>query len=56
VLVLAGQTSTLDFVLSAMLEEGQYRVVVTWGNLPRDLDAHLWTPDVSLPHVFWGER
>jgi hypothetical protein len=30
------------FALSPALREGQQRVVLTWGNTPRDLDAHYW--------------
>ena len=35
-----------------------YRIVLTWGNQPPDLDAHLTGPkgDGSRFHVYWGNR
>ncbi len=31
------------FALSQELAAGRYRIVLTWGNQPPDLDAHIWT-------------
>jgi len=36
-------TVSVDFVLTPILDSGQYRAVLTWGADPRDLDLHLWT-------------
>jgi uncharacterized protein YfaP (DUF2135 family) len=45
------------FALSSALTSGQQlRVVLTWGDIPRDLDAHLWVPDGrgSTVEVFYA--
>lgn len=44
VIVPAAGPATLDFALSPTLGAGQFRIVLTWGATPRDLDAHLWVP------------
>jgi hypothetical protein len=44
-------TKTLDFALSPLLADGEYRIVLTWGNNPKDLDAHLWLPFPAYPHL-----
>ena len=55
VTVASGQTATRDFALSPVLPAGQYRIVLTWGSTPVDLDSHL---SVQSPNgtaeVFWG--
>ncbi len=51
----ANETNILNFALSTDdLDEGQYRVVVTWDADPKDLDAHLWTPYTvdGRPHIY----
>lgn len=35
----------LSFALSPELEQGQIRIVLTWGSYPRDLDSHLTGTD-----------
>lgn len=54
------QSNVLNFALSPddLESEGQYRIIVTWKDMPPDLDAHLWTPDLidGRPHVFQGNR
>ncbi len=49
---------TLENVtLSETLQAGQYRVVLTWGDHPRDLDAHMWTTiNDSLYEVYYGSE
>ena len=48
-----GHDSTCDIALSPELENDQYRVVLTWGSRPRDLDSHLvWVND----HVFYSHK
>ncbi|MBI4497945.1 MAG: carboxypeptidase regulatory-like domain-containing protein [Chloroflexi bacterium] len=44
--------SGVGFALSPILREGQYRIVLTWGASPRDLDAHLWFPQGRESHVY----
>ena len=55
VTVASGQTATRDFALSPVLPAGQYRIVLTWGSSPVDLDAHLLvqSPNGNV-EVFWS--
>ena len=45
--VFSGQeTAALSIVLSSILAAtDEYRIVLTWGENPRDLDSHLWIPN-----------
>ena len=52
VYVRAGTVTTLDFALSPALGEGEFRIVLTWGQEPKDLDAHFWLPYKNYPHVY----
>ena len=48
-----GQDSTCDIALSPELENDQYRVVLTWGSHPSDLDSHLvW----ANQHVYYKDK
>jgi uncharacterized protein YfaP (DUF2135 family) len=47
-----GKTTTLNFALSPNLAGGEFRIVLTWGAEPQDLDSHLWTPYPEYPHLF----
>jgi hypothetical protein len=47
-----GGTKILDFALSPLLADGEYRIVLTWGKTPKDLDAHFWLPYDDYPHLF----
>lgn len=38
-----GPNPPIHFVLNPVLPDGQLRVVLTWGESPRDLDSHLFT-------------
>jgi adhesin/invasin len=40
----AGGDAALRVVLSPEIPEGEVRIVLTWGERPRDLDAHLYGP------------
>lgn len=42
----------INFMLSPVLREGQLRIVLTWGQSPKDLDAHLWFPPGRENHVY----
>ena len=49
-----------DCILTPILDEGEIRIVLTWGEYPTDLDAHLivLAPDdydelTQIAHVYW---
>jgi hypothetical protein len=46
--VLSGQTTNQDIVLSPVLQIGEFRIVLTWGATPEDLDSHLILPDYHI--------
>jgi hypothetical protein len=48
----AGSWITLNFALSPLLGDGEFRIILTWGNKPKDLDAHFWLPFPSYPHLY----
>jgi uncharacterized protein YfaP (DUF2135 family) len=53
-----GRETSVRLALNPGLQEGQIRVVLTWGKTPRDLDAHLEGP---LPnnekfHVYYHQQ
>ena len=53
--VVAGQVTTYDIVVSPQLEEGQLRIVLTWGATPEDLDSYLFgPPSAGSYHVFYA--
>lgn len=49
--------TTSVFVLSQQLQTGQYRIVLSWGATPSDLDSHLWTTigDV-IYEIYYGDQ
>ncbi len=40
----SGATTSVVFALNPQLSAGEYRIVLSWGSEPADLDAHLWVP------------
>ncbi len=52
VFVRSGATTTLDFALSPALGQGEFRIILTWGMEPKDLDAHFWLPYEDYPHLY----
>jgi PKD repeat protein len=52
-----GETSRLDLWL-APIEPGKLRFVLSWGENPKDLDAHLATPLIegAAYNISWAER
>lgn len=42
-----------DLALSKKLPEGGFRVVLTWGRSPRDLDSHTYFGRKLLKHAYW---
>lgn len=53
VTVTAGEETAQNFALTPLLTIGQVRIVLTWGELPSDLDAHLWLPQTQPYHVYY---
>lgn len=53
-----GDTLHLQISMSPALSEGQYRIVLTWGELPTDLDAHLKTPEIegNTYHIYFDNQ
>ena len=47
VVIPAGGSLELQISLSPTLAAGQYRVVLTWGEQPLDMDSHLKTPSIE---------
>ncbi len=59
--VVAGMVSNVlkqSFVLTPILSSDEYRIVLTWGASPSDLDSHLtyYENGVQLMHVYYGNR
>lgn len=48
--------SEYAMVISPVLSEDEYRIVLTWGSAPRDLDSHLsyYVNDVQTCHVYFS--
>jgi adhesin/invasin len=51
VMVPASGNALQNFALSQTLAGGQLRIVLTWGNRPRDLDAELYLPPGGRDNV-----
>jgi len=47
VTVVGGQSMSNDITFSPDLAPGEYRIILTWAYLPRDLDSHLLTPMIE---------
>ena len=46
-----------EFYATPDLEEGEIRIVLTWGQTPRDLDSHLFTiTGNTTDHIWYGDR
>jgi hypothetical protein len=43
-------------IAGGCITEGQVRIVLRWGEEPRDLDSHLWLPPESPYHIFWRDK
>jgi PKD repeat protein len=58
VVIPTGGTLDLQIALSPTLEGGQYRIVLSWGELPYDLDLHLKTPSIegNTYHVYYSDQ
>lgn len=58
VTVTGGETAQADLVMSPVMEADEYRIVLTWGETPRDLDSHLTGPlsDGGRFHVYFSGK
>ncbi len=58
ILVAGAVVPNQDVILSPTLAAGQTRIVLTWGNSPSDLDAHLTGPtqDQQQFHICWTNQ
>ena len=52
--IVAGETTERPIALSPKLAEGELRIVLSWGENPRDLDSHLFLPDKT--DIDYGEE
>lgn len=49
--------SIYEFYATAKLNEGEYAIVLTWGEDPQDLDSHLFTTSGSrTEHIWYGAQ
>jgi hypothetical protein len=57
-LVCGQEDISQDAVITPVLSESQYRVVLTWGESPYDIDSHLTGPlsDGGRFHVYYSNR
>jgi hypothetical protein len=60
VVIPSGETTDLGTIaLSTEVEPGETRIVLTWGETPADLDAHLTGPIEDSDdrfHIYWAEE
>lgn len=61
IIVYPGSTDdnpAINETMSPEMSDGFYRIVLTWGTDPRDLDSHLVakTSDDSIVHVYFGDK
>jgi PKD repeat protein len=58
VVIADGGTLELQISLSPTLSTGQYRFVLTWGELPEDLDSHMKTPEIegTAYHIYYSDQ
>lgn len=60
VVVLGGKSNdNQNGTINPILEEGEIRIVLTWGENPSDLDSHLTGPlegSNNRFHVYWSEK
>lgn len=46
-----------EFYATAKLDEGEYAIVLTWGEYPWDLDSHLFTTfGTKTEHIWYGSQ
>src|SRR5688500_15434273 len=52
--IAVGEDTSVNFSLSPLLSQGELRLVLSWGDRPRDLDSHLWLPLETSYHAYFG--
>ena len=52
--ILNSRTTARTYAVSGPVKQGQVRIVLTWGETPRDMDSHLDTPTGC--HVYYGRK
>jgi len=57
--IVGGETIIKDISLSPVLNSREMRIVLNWGESPKDLDAHLWklnsTNDIQY-HIYYSNK
>ena len=58
VISIGGETKTYGIGMSRTLTAGSIRIVLSWGENPRDIDSHLHTPEIegSTYEVYYASR
>lgn len=56
ILILGDRTTGLGVGMSPILEPGELRIILTWGEDPSDLDSHLWLPKDDPFHICFVEE
>jgi len=56
VIIVINQASSLNYILSPTLAQGEMRIVLTWGANPRDIDSHLWLPPSHPYHIYFSNK
>ncbi len=56
IVVVAGENTVFNGSISPVTAENEYRVVLTWGENPRDLDSHYTAKSIdgSVEHVYYS--
>lgn len=49
---------TYTVALTPVLADDEYRIVLTWGKMPSDLDSHLtyYKDDIQKKHIYYGNK
>jgi hypothetical protein len=56
ILVLGDTTTIRTISLSPPLATGEFRIVLSWGDKPEDLDSHLWLPESEAFEVYFANE
>ncbi len=58
VVIVSGETLSMDVSLSPTLATGEMRIVLNWGDAPADLDSYLKTPliDGNEHTIYWNSK
>jgi len=58
VVIIGGTEQSKDVSISKLLEQGEMRIVLTWGATPNDLDSHLvkYTDNNEDYHIYFSQK